>query len=339
MQHELTHRQIQTNGITMHIAEQGEGVPVILCHGFPGLWFNWRHQLPAIAAAGWHAVAPDMRGYGRTDAPDDAAEYDRETVTADLIGIVDALGAEQAVFIGHDFGAPVVWDLSMRYRDRIRAVIGLSGPYLGRWDRPPIEWFHYLADGRFNHLEYFQEVGPAEAELDGNPRRLLSGMFWALSGGSGYASWYHETDRIDALRQVRGRRRAGEPYGYLEVLPDPPNLPWNWLSPEEFEYYVAEYTRTGFHGGLNWYRVMNRSWEQAAIHDGAQIEVPAFYLFGSDDITIKAHGQDHDWLGEMKGYFTDLRRVVVAPGAGHYVQMEQPDYVNAALCSFLEELK
>lgn len=339
MSSQLSHRSVQANGINVHIAEQGSGDPVIMCHGFPGLWFNWRHQIPAVAEAGWHAVALDMRGYGTTDAPDDFNAYDRETVTADLIGVLDALEAEQGVFIGHDFGAPVVWDLAMRYKDRVKAVIVLSGPYLGRWDRPPIEWFRHLAQGRFSHLDYFQEIGPAEAELASNPRRLLSGMFWALSGGSGYNSWYHDASKIEERRRVRGGFEDGAPYGYLEVLPDAPVLPWSWLDSDEFEYYVKEYERTGFHGGLNWYRTMNRSWDQAAVHDGAKIEVPAYYIYGSDDITVKMHGQEHDWLGEMKGYFTDLRRVVVAPGAGHYVQIEQPHYVNAAIRQFLTEIR
>lgn len=200
----VTHHRIATNGIAMHIATQGEGPLVILCHGFPGLWYSWRYQLSALAEAGFQAVAMDLRGYGRTDRPLDPAVYDSDTVIADVLGLLDALAAEQAVFIGHDFGAALVYNLAVRHPGRVAAVVGVACPYdfdlagrgcagarppaqasyergFARPDKKPTQCFADIARHHFYHMHYYQKIGPAEAELGAAPRIFLERLFWALS--------------------------------------------------------------------------------------------------------------------------------------------------------------
>lgn len=194
----------------MHIAEQGEGPAVVLCHGFPGLWYTWRHQLAALSAAGYRAIAPDMRGYGRTTAPRDAAAYDRGTTVGDLVGLLDALELRKAVFCGHDFGAHLVWDMPAWAADRVLALIQLSVPRTRRLPVKPSVGFNYLASQHFTHLEYFQEPGLAELELDAQPKAFLAALFHALSGANRYLDcWDHPA-------RVNGKRN-----GYLDVLPNP----------------------------------------------------------------------------------------------------------------------
>lgn len=176
----------------MHVAEQGEGPAVVLCHGFPGLWYTWRHQLAALSAAGYRAIAPDMRGYGRTTAPRDVTAYDRNTTVNDLVGLLDALDLHDAVFSGHDFGAHLVWDMPAWAGDRVRALIQLSVPRTRRLPVTPSVGFNYLASQHFTHLEYFQEPGVAESELDAQPKTFLATLFHALSGANRYLDcWDH----------------------------------------------------------------------------------------------------------------------------------------------------
>src|SRR5437016_1596346 len=174
----LTHRTVRTNGINLHVAEQGQGPAVVLCHGFPELWFSWRHQLPALAAAGYHAIAPDQRGYGETDRPADVRQYDIEHLTGDLVGLLDALGEERAVFVGHDWGAIVVWHLAVSAPERVEAAVGMSVPFVPRSPVPPTELMKALAGDRFLYILYFQKPGLADQELARDPRDALLRMFW-----------------------------------------------------------------------------------------------------------------------------------------------------------------
>jgi pimeloyl-ACP methyl ester carboxylesterase len=160
---------IATNGIQMHVAEQGEGPLVVLCHGFPELWYSWRYQIEALAEAGYHVVAPDQRGYGRTDRPEGVEEYDIVHLTDDLLGLLDALGEERAVFIGHDWGGPVVWHLAQRAPARVRAVGALSVPFVPRGLRDPITSMKATFGDNFFYILYFQEPGVADADLDRDP--------------------------------------------------------------------------------------------------------------------------------------------------------------------------
>src|SRR5437868_6895780 len=236
---EIRHRTIETNGIRMHIAEQGEGPLVVLCHGFPESWYSWRYQLKALAAAGFHAVAPDMRGYGGTDRPEAIDQYTLLHLVGDIIGLVDALGAEPALVVGHDWGAPVAWHAALLRPDRFRGVVGLSVPYRPRGGIRPTSAMPQTDDAMFYQL-YFQEPGVAEAEFERDPRATLhSLLYW----GSG-----------DAPRGGSGRPLGMVPKdgGFLDGRPSPAMPPW--LSEADLDFYAAEFARTGFRGGLNWYR-------------------------------------------------------------------------------------
>ncbi|AWG63902.1 hydrolase [Mycobacteroides abscessus] len=322
---QITHRQLSVNGIDMHIAEQGEGPAVVLCHGFPGLWYTWRHQLAALSAAGYRAIAPDMRGYGRTTAPRDAAAYDRGTTVGDLVGLLDALELRKAVFCGHDFGAHLVWDMPAWAADRVLALIQLSVPRTRRLPVKPSVGFNYLASQHFTHLEYFQEPGLAELELDAQPKAFLAALFHALSGANRYLDcWDHPA-------RVNGKRN-----GYLDVLPTPPALPWNWLSEPDLDYYAAEFARTGFTGGLNWYRAEDLVWAQNEdLHD-LPVEVPVAFIAGAADPVLEMLGRDP--MTAMSDLVPDLRSALIVEGAGHFVQMERPDVVNHAMVEFLDSL-
>src|SRR5437867_10723236 len=180
---EITHRTVETNGIRMHVAEQGTGPLVILGHGFPESWYSWRHQLAALAAAGFHAVAPDMRGYGQTDAPAEIEAYTLLHLVGDMVGLVSALGETTAVIAGHDWGAPVAWHAALLRPDRFRAVIGLSVPFRPRGSTRPTTMMPRTDDAIFYQL-YFQEPGVAEAELERDPRATIRSVLYWLSGAA-----------------------------------------------------------------------------------------------------------------------------------------------------------
>jgi pimeloyl-ACP methyl ester carboxylesterase len=322
LQEVITHRTLTVNDIQMHVAESGEGDPVVFCHGFPGLWYSWRHQLPALAANGWRAIAPDMRGYGGTDRPASPHDYDREHTAADMVGLLDALEIERAVFVGHDFGAQLTWDLPYWAPDRVSALIQLSVPRVPRLPIKPTTAFAHAAAEHFLHLHYFQPHGPADVELGANTDEFLAKIFFALSGANRYLDcWQHPS----------------EGNGYLDVLPDAPPLPWSWLSEEEFRYYADEFARTGFTGGLNWYRAEDYAWEQASRSHKEPVTVPTVFITGDKDPVFEMMGSDP--MVRMTKLVPGLRSAHVIPGAGHFVQMEAPDEVNAIILGFLDQLR
>ncbi|MFW0783643.1 alpha/beta hydrolase [Gordonia sp. CPCC 206044] len=315
-------RTLHVNGIDLSVTEQGAGVPVVLCHGFPGLGYSWRHQIPALADAGWHAIAPDMRGYGHSSAPRDAGSYDRATTVADITGLLDALGAQQAVFVGHDFGAQLVWDLARWIPERVAGLVVLSVPLTPRAPMRPSDINATLAAEHFFHMQYFQEPGVAERELDANAHEFLRRLFWALSDSDRYLScWEHPS--------------AGN--GYLDVLPPAPELPWPWLRVDEFDQYVAEFDRTGFTGGLNWYRAADLVWEQNAAVCDEPITAPTLFLVGDRDPVLSMMGRDP--LESTRTLVPGLHHIEIVPGAGHFVQMQEPARVNTAITDFLAGLR
>jgi pimeloyl-ACP methyl ester carboxylesterase len=316
----VTRRTVRTNGIDMAFDEAGEGPLVVLCHGFPELSYSWRHQLPALAAAGYHGVAPDQRGYGGTTRPGAIEDYNIVALTDDLLGLLDVLGEEQAVFVGHDWGAPVVWHLAIRAPERVRGVVGMSVPYLPRSERPPIETMKFLFADTWFYILYFQEPGVADAELGRDPATSMRRFMCAIAGES-------SMEELAALAGVRDGR------GLLDRLPEPDGLP-AWLTQAELDHYTAEFTRTGFTGGLNWYRNFDRNWELTEAYDGARVEVPALYVGGGRDPVVVA------WPPEsMREWVDDLRDLVVIPEAGHWIQQERPTEVNEALLGFLAGLE
>ena len=314
----ITHRELETNGIRMHVAEQGTGPLIVLCHGFPESWYSWRHQLAALSAAGFHAVAPDMRGYGRTDAPAESEAYTLCHLVGDVVGLVGALGETSAVIAGHDWGAPVAWHAALMRPDVFRAVIGLSVPYRPRGPVRPTTAMPRTDDTVFYQL-HFQTPGVAEAELEQDVRATIRRLAY---GGSGDAP---------ARETIAMVPRQG---GFLQYMTDPETLP-PWLTAADVEFYAGEFARTGFRGGLNWYRNIDRSWELLAPFAGARVSVPALYVAGDRDLVVRFPGMDQ-LIPNLSKFVPKLRRTVMLPGCGHWTQQERPREVNDAMLEFLK---
>jgi pimeloyl-ACP methyl ester carboxylesterase len=320
---EWSHRYAHINGLRVHYVEQGTGPLVVLCHGFPHLWFSWRHQIPAIAAAGFRVVAPDMRGMGQTDAPAEVEAYDVIHTVGDLTGLLDHLDEASAVFVGLDFGVFAIYDLAFRHPGRVRAIIGLENPATPHNPAlPPLVEAAQWARNHFVHIHYFEPYGPADEALNAHPRAFLAGVFYALSGD------YHY---LDVWKHPPGT-------SYLDALPQPPPLPWAWLTELEMEFFVSEYARTGFTGGLNWYRAMDLRWAQRRRFEGTRNPAPFFFIGSERDCDLEAwHGDDP--LGQLRLQYQDVRGVAMLAQAGHMMQMERPVEVNQWLLKFLAQLR
>jgi pimeloyl-ACP methyl ester carboxylesterase len=326
---EPTHRFVETNGIRMHIAELGNGPLVLLCHGFPESWYSWRRQLRALADAGFHAVAPDMRGYGQTGRPDPIDQYTLLHLTGDMIGLLDALGEPQAVIAGHDWGAPVAWHAALLRPDRFRGVIGLAVPYRPRGPVRPTSVMPQTDDAIFYQL-YFQTPGVAEADLETDVRHTIRATLFAYSGDGPLRTRGPQSGPVGMVPRAGGWRSG------LTALTLPATLP-PWITEADVDFYAAEFTRTGFRGGLNWYRNIDRNWELLAPFAGATVTVPALCMIGEHDLTLRFQGaKEH--LANLKTFVPQLRRTVVLPDCGHWTQQERPDEVNAAMIAFLRDL-
>lgn len=316
-------RLVDLGGLELSITEQGEGPAVVLCHGFPGLGYSFRHQMAPLAAAGYRAIAPDMPGYGRSFRPSGPHEVTYAHITRVLVGLLDALGIDQAFFVGHDFGAPSAWNVALRAPDRVAGLVILSVPYdPDRSSRPPSEIYAAMAEKHFLHIHYFQEPGVAEAELDPNPEAFLTRLYWALSGQARYLDvWKHPSE---------GR-------GYLDVLPKAPPLPWSFMSRAEMDHYVSVFRKTGFGGGLDWYRAFDANWEEAIDYEGAPLVVPTLFVAGSRDAVMEMRGDAG--IARMRETIPDLRGVHLLEGAGHWVQMEAAHELNGRLLEFLGSVR
>jgi pimeloyl-ACP methyl ester carboxylesterase len=319
---EIKQSFIETNGIRMHIAEKGTGPMVLLCHGFPESWYSWRHQLDALADAGFRAVAPDMRGYGQTVRPEAIDQYTLLHLVGDLVGLLDALGAETAVIAGHDWGAPVAWHAALLRPDRFPAVIGLSVPYRPRGQVRPTTVMPQTEDAVFYQL-HFQTPGVADAELAYNVPATLQGILVRLSGDAPPG-----TPSFSMVPRSASVRAQGQ--GPLPPLP-------GWLTEADIAFYVREFTRTGFTGGLNWYRNIDRNWEILAPFAGAKVTVPALYVAGERDLVLAFPGAK-ELIANLPTFVPHLRRTIVLPGCGHWTQQERAHEVNAAMLDFLRGL-
>ena len=295
----IAHQQIQLGEIELHVAECGEGEPVLLLHGFPELWYSWRHQMQAIAASGRRAIAPDLRGFGGSSSPEAIEAYDIEQLTGDLVGLLDALEIDAATVVGHDWGSDLAWKFALTKPQRVSAVVGISVPYVPRAPAAPTTLMREHIGEDF-YIVWIQEPGAAEAALSADVRRTL------------------------ATREVWNAEWAAR-------HDEPPTPPW--MSDDDLQLYVDEFTRTGFTGGLNWYRNLDRNWEQLAAYDGRTIDQPALFITGSRD-PVRAF-MPHE---AMTGSVTDLRDVVIIEGAGHWVQQECPEEVDEALIGFFDKL-
>jgi pimeloyl-ACP methyl ester carboxylesterase len=324
---EIKHRFLETNGIRMHIAECGAGPLVVLCHGFPESWYSWRHQLKALAEAGFHAVAPDMRGYGQTDRPDAIDQYTLLHLTGDIVGLLDALSAEKAVIAGQDWGAPVAWHCALLRPDRFRAAIGLSVPFWSRFPIRPTSLMPQTDHTLFYQL-YFQSPGLAEAEFERDVRRSIRSLLFSASGDAPRRKNTGSPDTAVGMVPRHG--------DFLSGLVDPPSLPL-WLTEADIDFYVSEFTRTGFRGGLNWYRNIDRSWELLAPFAGRCVSIPGFYMAGDRDLVVAFPGMEQI-IANLAHFVPQLRGSLMLPGCGHWTQQERPLEVNDAIINFLQEL-
>ena len=310
-------RTIPVNGIEMFLLEQGEGPLVVLCHGWPELSYSWRHQVPALAAAGFHVVAPDMRGYGGTSAPEDINAYTLFDLVGDVVGLVDALGEKQAVVVGHDWGAPVAWHCAMFRPDIFTKVAGLSVPPPLRGRGRPLETLRQSGITNF-YWQYFQPPGVAEAEFE----RDVATTMRVVLGGRRLSS-----DPAAALFIEDGKGFLGDP-DLSRPLP-------KWLNEADLAHFTEAYTKSGFRGGLNWYRNLDRNWELTAPWQGAKIRQPSLFIAGSKDSVITGLiGVKR--VADMERVLPNLKGKIILEGAGHWVQQERPDEVNAALIDFLK---
>jgi pimeloyl-ACP methyl ester carboxylesterase len=314
-------RFVDVNGVRLRIVEAGpaDAPLVILAHGFPELAYSWRHQIPVLADAGYHVVAPDQRGYGGSTRPDEIASYDITALTGDLVGLIDELGATRAAVVGHDWGAVVAWSTPLLHPDRVAAVAGLSVPPVPRPRTPPTEAFRRIFGDNFFYILYFQQRGVADAEMAADPHRALLRMLGGMRAPA---------DEAAALRML-----APGPEGFVERLEEPDRLP-EWLASGELDHYVTEFTRTGFTGALNWYRNFDRNWQIMAHPASPTIVVPALFVGGTAD-PVLAFTRTERATEVARGPY----RQVMVDGAGHWIQQERPAEVNAELLAFLAQVR
>lgn len=317
----VAERSVDLRDVRLRVLEAGppDAPVVLLAHGFPELAYSWRHQIPVLAAAGYHVVAPDQRGYGGSTRPQAVEAYDIAALTGDLVGLLDVVGAERAAVVGHDWGAVVAWSTPLLHPGRVAAVAGLSVPPVPRPLTPPTQAFRRIFGENFFYILYFQQPGIADAEMGADPERALRRML----GGMRVPA-----DEAAALRMLAPGRQ-----GFIDRLPEPDRLP-DWLSAEELEHYVGEFRRTGFTGALNWYRNFDRNWQVMATPAAATIDVPALFVGGTDDPVLNFTRADR------------AREVVIGPyrerlleGAGHWIQQERPEEINAELLDWLSTVR
>lgn len=321
---ELRHRIENVNGIRLHCVEQGEGPLVLLVHGFPESWYSWRHQLPALADAGYRAVAIDVRGYGRSSKPTEIDAYRMLRKVADNVALVAALGEETAVIIGHDWGAPIAWTSALLRPDVFRGVGGLSVPFAPPGEHRPTDVLRMIAGAEEFYIEYFQQPGRAEAELDADARRWLLGFYFTASGDADPPA-----PGAGTVATVAPGTKMGDRFQYPESMP-------TWMSEADLDVYASEFEHSGFAGGLNRYRNIDRDWEDLAAFRGRVIDVPALFIGGDRD------GPTMWGLSSIEQYPTTLpklHRSIILPGCGHWTQQERPTEVNEALLDFLSALR
>jgi pimeloyl-ACP methyl ester carboxylesterase len=318
---EKNQRMIETNGIKMHVAEQGKGPLVIMCHGFPEIGYSWRHQLSALAEAGFHAVAPDQRGYGKTDCPESLEAYNIFQLVGDLVGLVHAFGEDKAVIAGHDWGAPVACHCALLRPDIFHSVILLSVPYSPRsWGGiKPTDAMKKMAGDLNFYMLYFQEPGKVEREMERDVRETMIRILYSASG--------------DPPLEKRCNFLFRKDQKFIDTGYLPAELP-NWLAEKDIDVFTEAFKRTGFRGGVNWYRNIDRNWELTPFLSGAKIRQPSLFVAGELDGVIAMNRRAFDHLEKS---MPNLKRKILIPGAGHWVQQERPQEVNELLIGFLKE--
>ena len=309
----FTNWVIRTNGVDIAIRDEGAGPAVVLCHGFPELAYSWRHQVPALAAAGFRAIAPDQRGYGGSARPDDVAAYDIHHLTGDLVGLLDALGIERAIFVGHDWGGLIVWQMPLLHPTRTAGVIGVNTPYFPRAFASPVAIARQLFGDNY-YLCHFQQPGVADAALARNVRKVFTQL---MRRGVPIAEAEARLAALGRMPNMVEMVEQGEPLGAP------------LLTEAELATYVETFERTGFTGGINWYRNLDRNWEMTAELDGARIEVPSLMVTAEWDAVLRP-----EMAEPMRSFVSDLE-VRLIPACGHWTPQEKPDELNAAMIDWL----
>ena len=320
---------VDVNGVTLRVHEAGDPAnpTVVLSHGFPELAHSWRNQLPALAAAGYHVVAPNQRGYGHSSAPTTVDAYGVRHLTGDLVALLDHYGKDDAVFVGHDWGAMIVWETARLHPQRVRAVVGVSVPFV-QWPAPPTQLMSMVYGDRFFYILYFQQVGPADAELGSDPRRTMVGILWGASAAG-----------------IRGRAVPAElppmdGTGFLTMLPEAPALPFTgpegpWLTEADLQVYVADFTHSGFFGPLSYYRNLDANFEVVKGLAPDTLTMPSYFIAGALDPVLT---MDPTGVERMHTLLPDFRGHTMIADAGHWVQQEAPNAFNDALLGFLATL-
>ncbi len=323
----MQQRMIETGTIKMRILEAGEGPLVLFCHGFPETSHAWRHQIAALAEAGFHAVAPDMRGYGGTQSPEETGAYTMFDLMADMVALINALGKEKAIIVGNDWGATVAWQAALVRPDRFRGIVAMSVPMMGQPPVPPTKIFPATPD-HLLYVLYFQHPGVAEAEFGRDVKLTLRRIYSAASGEAGA--------RLPGDGTPNPFGMVSRASGLLADLPDVETLP-AWLPQADLEAFAVAFKASGFRGGLNYYRNLDRNWELQKALTGLKVEVPALFMAGERDTGLAIPGM-RQIIDAMPALAPGLRTTQFVPGAGHWLPQEQPEIVSRAIIDFVRGL-
>ncbi|XP_031375912.1 uncharacterized protein LOC116216024 [Punica granatum] len=314
----IQHTTVRTNGINMHVATAGSGPDSILfVHGFPELWYTWRHQMVSLAALGYRTIAPDLRGYGDTDAPPSHESYTAFHIVGDLVGLLDSMGIEKVFLVGHDWGAAIAWYFCLFRPDRIKALVNMSVVFHPRNpNRKPVDGLRAILGDDY-YICRFQAPGEIEEDFARADTANIM-KFFLVS------------------RNPRPPQIPKEGFSCLANSRQM-DLP-SWLSEEDINYYASKFSEKGFTGGLNYYRVMNLNWELTAPFTGLQIKVPAKFMVGDLDITYNTPGtKEFIHNGGLKKHVPFLQEVVVMEGVAHFINQEKPEEVTAHIYDFIKK--
>jgi pimeloyl-ACP methyl ester carboxylesterase len=320
-------QRASVNGIELDVISAGptDGPVVVLAHGFPESAWSWRHQMLPLAEAGWHVLAPDQRGYGGSTCPSDVAAYGTGHLSADLLALVDSVAGPgaQAVFVGHDWGALLMWDLARMHPERCRALVGVSVPF-ANWPATPTAIFRHIHGDNFFYILYFQEVGPAETELGRDPRLTMRRILWSASG---------DVPASTLMTQATPFPSVGT--GFTDVLTEPPGgvLP-DWCSPKDLDVYTESFTESGFFGPVSWYRNLDANYERVKSISPSTLTMPTWFIGGSRDPVIR----DQAPIENMRAVLPNFRESFIIEGAGHWTQQENPAEFNRHLLDILASL-
>lgn len=313
--------------LVVHQAGDPANPTVVLSHGFPELAHSWRHQMQPLADAGYHVIAPDQRGYGHSSAPTEVTAYGIEQLTGDLFGLLDHFGKRDAIFVGHDWGSIVVWEAARLQPERVKAVVGVSVPYV-EWPGPPTQLMQMVYGDRFFYILYFQQVGPPEAELGADARTTMASVLYGASG------------EATAGREMPTELPPMEGTGFLTMMSEPPALPYmgpegHWLTADDLDVYATEFAHSGFFGPVSWYRNLDANAMRVNGLGADRLSMPSYFITGDVDVVRL---MDPTGPERMRNLLPDYRGETIIPAAGHWVQQEAPQAFNDALRGFLRTL-